>query len=332
MTFKSNWEKTDQRVSLLEDEILAMVAQAYPAKQLGTYEVISGGCANLNIKINLISDEQPFILRIYLRDKDAAYREQKLGQLLKQTIPMPRILYIGDYKGYRFAIAEYLPGITLRDLLLSHEPCDLSTIMFDAGKLLAAIQSYFFPSAGFFNKHLKITETISQRGSLEFALKCLKQPTVIDCLSSDLITKIAEYLKKYQLLFPAESASHLVHGDYDPANILVDKKNGVWEIAGILDWEFSFSGSPLFDIATMLRYAHHMPIQFETSFLQGLQKRFVLPMNWRVSVHLLNLLSLLDCLARSSLEQRPNQCKDICAIISHIVQELSFYESPKCGH
>jgi hypothetical protein len=66
-----------------------MVQLVYPHKKLIFHELIAGGCANLNIKIQLEHDQNPLLLRVYLRDKNAAYREQKLGALLKQRVPIP---------------------------------------------------------------------------------------------------------------------------------------------------------------------------------------------------------------------------------------------------
>lgn len=81
------------------------------------------------------------------------------------------------------------------------------------------------------------------------------------------ISKISHLFDKHVHLFPNDNERHLVHGDFDPANILVDRTEGIWKVTGILDWEFSFSGSALWDIANMLRYAHLMPPEFENAFL-----------------------------------------------------------------
>lgn len=62
---------------------------------------------------------------------------------------------------------------------------------------------------------------------------------------------------------------------------------------------------------------------YEQSFLQGLQDSGIkLPNNWCITIHLLNLLSLLDCLVRSDPRNRPNQCKDIKELIGHILEKL----------
>src|SRR5512143_1632752 len=129
MTFKNNWEKTDQQFKIPPETIQAMVAIALPQEEVASYAVISGGCANLNIKIQLLHEPQPFILRIYVRDKEAAYREQKLAALLKHVVPIPEVYFVGDCEGYRFALTEYMAGISLRDLLLNHPNGSIESVM-----------------------------------------------------------------------------------------------------------------------------------------------------------------------------------------------------------
>lgn len=285
--------------------------------------MISGGCANLNIKITLQGEPQPYILRVYLRDKDAAYREQNLGELLKDRVPLPQVYFVGDLRDHRFAITAFIPGITLRDLLLGDEVYDMEQLMEEAGKILAKIQTVKFPCSGFFGKDLSIQDPITNTGYVDYAKECLKHPTVIDTLGQDVILKISTVLERYASLFPDETQTYLLHGDYDPANLLVDRANGRWKISCVLDWEFAFSGSPLQDVANMLRYAHHMPKIYETSFITGLQNGGVnLPEDWRLRIDLLNLIALLDppdCLDRI---QRPNRCADICELIEHILSRI----------
>ena len=72
--FKAAWEKTSVTYQLPHDRVEQMVRLAYPDRKLISYELIAGGCANLNIKILLKDEKHPLILRVYLRDKDAAYR------------------------------------------------------------------------------------------------------------------------------------------------------------------------------------------------------------------------------------------------------------------
>mgnify|MGYP006356206063 FL=1 len=328
MTFKAEWEKANDSHILAANVVENMAAIACPGKNLISQEMISGGCANLNIKIQLEGDLEPLLLRVYLRDKDAAWREKSIATLLQSTVrvpvPVPQVLRICDYENYRFAITEFIPGITLRDLLLSDEPHDVGTVMRQVGTILARIAAHKFPAAGFFDKNLHVINQLIPDDYLKHAKQSLQNNIVSIQLGADAIAKINVTLDKYAHLFPSGKEKQLVHADFDPANILVAKIENDWQITGILDWEFSFSGSALYDIANMLRYKHQTSAIFEQAFLNGLtQSGINLPENWTIIVDILNLVSLLDCLTRSDPEKMPKRCADINLLSYNIIQRLS---------
>ena len=182
-----------------------------------------------------------------------------------------------------------------------------------------------------FNRAFSLSSSIDKQSEIFvpaniFDLNALKNDIVKNQLGEDAIDEINHYLDKYNKLLPDDKDNRLVHADFDPSNILVDKMSGqddAWKITGILDWEFAFSGSILSDIANMLRYSHKMPAEYEESFLKGLIKtNIILPKNWRVTINLLNILSLLDCLNRGKSKKTPNRCRDICELVRHILKEL----------
>lgn len=324
MTFKINWEKTSLRHPLPEGMVEKMARLAYPNKQLLSHEWIAGGCANFNIKIQLQGEQSPLILRIYLRDKDAGYREQKIADLIKHTVPVPQSYTLGEMAGYHFAFTEFMPGITLRDLLLGEPRYDIGAVMQEVGVVLANITNHTFSKAGDFDNDLNIIPNTTPDIYLSFVNECLQNERVSSVLITQTIVKINHYMHKYGHLFPDGNDKHLVHADFDPANILVIQQEGAWKVSAVLDWEFAFSGSVLFDVANMLRYAHQMPPEFQAGFLEGLESRdIILPDNWRITVSLLNLLSLLDLLVRHDPQNHPHQCADIRGLIEHILQELN---------
>ncbi|MFO1257677.1 MAG: GNAT family N-acetyltransferase [Gammaproteobacteria bacterium] len=321
--FKVEWEKTSTTYQLPEGMVEKMVRFAYPDEALVSCELIAGGCANLNYKIQLENQNHPLILRIYLRDKDAAYREQKLAALIKEAVPVPLTHYIGELEGHHFAITEFSPGISLRDFLLSNAPEAIGAIMSEVGMMLSKITAYDFPKSGFLNKDLEVVECESS-DVIKFAQGCLNDKTVVSMLDPSVITEIKQAIEQHASSVPTSDEKHLVHGDFDPANILVDKINGSWVVTGILDWEFAFSGSYLWDVANMLRYDHKMPPEFQNSFIEALQKNGIkLPAHWCTTIHLLNLSSLLDLLKRSDPKDHPHRCADIRDLINHILSKLN---------
>jgi hypothetical protein len=63
-----------------------------------------------------------------------------------------------------------------------------------------------------------------------------------------------------------------------------------------------------------------MPAKFENAFLDGLKTGGItLPENWKHTICLLNLDSLLDLLTRSDPKIQPHQCADIKNIITHMI-------------
>lgn len=324
MTFKINWEKADTQNVLPREIIPKMIAAIYPNKKIKSYHVISGGCANINIKFQLKGNEKPQILRIYLRDKGSVYREQKIGALLKHEVPVPQINHIGNVDGYCFAMADFMPGESLRDLLLEDKSFNVCKMMYKIGALLSKIAQHKFAKAGFFGQDLQVITPITRDSYINFGNECLRDTVITSQLTSDTCAKINYHLEKHGYLFPDGHENNLVHADFDPANILVNKVGNNWEVSGVLDWEFSFSGSILHDVANMLRYAHQMLPCFQEEFLAGLKSGgVILPETWRVTTHMLNLLSLLDCLKRSDPKQQPNRCADISALIDYILLKFN---------
>lgn len=232
--FKVDWEKTSVTYQLPEGMVEKMVRLAYPDEKLISSELIAGGCANLNIKIQLENQNHPLILRIYLRDKDAADREQKLASLIKATVPPPLTHYVGELEGHHFAITEFISGISLRDFLLSNAPDAIGALMSEVGMILSKITAYEFSKSGFLNKELEVVPYESS-DVIKFAQGFLNDKNVLSVLSSEVIAEIKQAIEQYASSFPSDDDKHLVHGDFDPANILVDQINGSWVATGILD-------------------------------------------------------------------------------------------------
>ena len=323
MVFKSIWEKTTQEIYLSRDEILSMARHLKPENDVQEIEILKGGCRNLNIKIRFKELSFPFIIRVYIHDTKAAYREQELANLLTSKVPIPHIYTIRQDARYRFALMEYISGIPLGEFLLKAKEREIGTVMEEIACLLTLIQEVHFPKEGRLDEHLQ-PQPFEESSFVPFIEKCLNHPSVTATLSLKDREKIKLCFYAHQSYLPS-GETKLVHGDFDPANILVDYQQGQWHVSGILDWEFAHSGSPLLDIANMLRYAHYMPLVFKDAFIKGLQTNgMILPVTWEKSVILLNILSLLDCLARSSPARQPNRCQDICQLLQYFISGLEY--------
>lgn len=152
---KCDWEKTDQLISIDKHLIEEIARKVIPKKKLKSFEVISGGCVNLNIKL-CITKAENLILRIYLRKKDIVYKEKNILNLLNGKVPVPRILYVGELEKYQFSIMEYIDGISLNKAIISNMGDDFSGVMYDLGKALGELQDFHFKSEGDLSKDLEV--------------------------------------------------------------------------------------------------------------------------------------------------------------------------------
>lgn len=327
--FKSNWEKSYLSNPLTPDIINGIVKSAYSDTPIKDFQIIRDGCANINIKIEFINRHPDELLRIYLRDPSSAYKEQKIATLLKDKIPIPQIRQIFKYETYQCARMNFMPGITLRDFLLNTKNPPIEKIMHETGGILAQIASVHFDKTGFFNRDLEITTPFQPKDLIDFCNKTLKNETVRLILTDKIRDNITRLMTKNQDLLSTLPETNLVHADFDPSNILVDQRDGQVYLSAVLDWEFAFSGSTLCDVANMLRYAHKMPPLYQSAFLEGLtQGGYPLTDHYSTTIDLLNLISLIDCLARADPKNRPNQILDICDLIDTICLKHA-HDTPK---
>ena len=165
--FKNDWEKTEEVYKLPIHIIENIITQAFPETNY-SYQSIPGGCSNINIKLNLEGSNNPYLLRIYIHNKQAMYKEKNISKLLKNNIPIPVFFHSGICDGYHFAINNYISGITLRELLLKNNTNNIDDIMYQVGKILSIITSIKFKNNGFFDKDLNISEETNKDNIITF--------------------------------------------------------------------------------------------------------------------------------------------------------------------
>ena len=104
MVFKIDWEKSQTQHKLPDNLPQKMIELAFPNEKVILLDLIAGGCANINYKVEFKANKKPVILRIHLRDKKSGYLEKNIANLLKEELPVPQIQYIGNFFGWKISI------------------------------------------------------------------------------------------------------------------------------------------------------------------------------------------------------------------------------------
>lgn len=323
---KSHWERFKAHVDI-NHEMATDLLRPFTVDPIERIILLSDGCANTNYKIEFKTNHLPIVLRIYVREKSAAFSELKIHQLVENIIPVPKHLYLGKERPdfhYPYSVMEWVEGKNMRDVIMTKDEKSISECLFEAGVYLDKFRNIKFNHGGFFDENFNIRPFNQEEEYLPFVLNMLKDKIVIESLGENLHLAVTQLVNNNANILPNEDEASLTHADYDPSNMLVKQVNGKWKISAILDWEFSFAGTYLLDIGMMLRYSHRLPACYEEKFIEGIQSSgHVLPKEWKKQSKLMDLLCLLQLAHYNPHSERPKLNRDVVSLIADTVTHWS---------
>lgn len=249
-------------------------------------ELLTDGKSNTNYKLTL-SDR--FICLLRLRSGGNPMREAYVMSLVNYLVPVPAEIHQGD----TWSVFTFLEGELLQSVPQSTA---------QAAKALALISSVQFQSAGWTGEDGSVSpfEFGGISGFLARMLEDVQVKSWIDTASIDAIQSILR--NESSKLDELEGQSQLVHGDFNPTNILIHQG----EVSGILDWEFSHSGTPYMDIGNLLR---NTPAKYHDQIRSGLEAGGMnLPGDWKERAMLVDLSSQLEFLTSTRSDGFKRQC------------------------
>ncbi|GIM90680.1 phosphotransferase family protein [Paractinoplanes toevensis] len=251
---------------------------ALPGRRVVSSRELTGGYSNHNVLVET-DDGGRFVLRRYLGTNRCAV-EVALAARLRGVVPVPEVVAFSPSDG--LVLSVFVDG---------HPPSS----GYSVGETLARIGSVSFDAPGFFGSSSDglSPDGFEPIGGLDaFVERCLRTGNAAGYLSDVEQQSLLKFAASADI--SDLSGSHqLVHADYNPKNLLASGDR----IVAVLDWEFAFSSSPLFDVGNMLRDPR--PAGFADDFLRGFRDGGGdLPANWRELSQALDLYSLADFLTR----------------------------------
>jgi aminoglycoside phosphotransferase (APT) family kinase protein len=277
-------------------------AVALPNRRIIATQPLTGGYSNENIQI-IVDGGESFVLRRY-RHFNACAVETALAWRVGQLVPVPTIVAAdpdGRSAGESVLLMTFMPGRPMSEVLPRLGAGEAAELGRSTGAVLATIGTVSFDSPGFFSGSdlepgppgVDPTE-----GLPEFVERCLKEGNAEGHLTQVEQNALLRYAESVAPpLTSLRGSRQLVHADFNPKNILAEQHDGRWWVTAVLDWEFAFSSSPLFDVGNLLR--HERAPGFADAFLQGFSEYGgSLPPGWRQLSQALDLYSLADFLTR----------------------------------
>lgn len=275
---------------------------ALPGQRIASARLLAGGYSNENSRITM-ADGGEYVVRRYLQTNSCAV-EAALSARLAGIVPVAEVVAAdptGSLAGEPVLLSGFLPGRPLGEVLENVTEPEAADLGRSAGRALAAIGSVTFAAAGFFSDGSLQPgphDAEPTSGIDVFVRRCLEQGNAAGHLGDGEQQRLLQFAEAAVPALQAQRGSRqLVHADYNPKNLLAERRNGTWAVSAVLDWEFAFSSSPLFDVGNMTRDPR--PAGFEDGFLAGFRDGGgELPPDWRRLSRALDLYSLADLLLR----------------------------------
>jgi aminoglycoside phosphotransferase (APT) family kinase protein len=285
------------------------LAAALDGQRLISAASLSGGYRNDNVLL-VTDDGRRYVLRRYRHDAGVCAVEAALVARLTAVAPVAAVVAAdpdGAVAGEPVLLSRYAPG-KMVESVLSGAPgragaagaAGARQLGVAVGAALAAVGTVSFDGPGFFTGADLVPRQVDGLALPAFVADCLarRHPdhalTERECAG---LRDLAEHAAT--AASSVDGSRRLVHADFNPKNLLARHGPDGWTVTAVLDWEFTFSGSPLFDVGNLLRFADGYPPAYVDGFLAG----FVdagghLPPDWREVSRALDLYALAEFTTR----------------------------------
>jgi aminoglycoside phosphotransferase (APT) family kinase protein len=253
-----------------------------------------------------LADGTSVLIRLHTRAPERAAIEDAVLRRAASVVPVPEVLWsdpAGKVAGVPATVQTWVEGILLDRVLDDGAASDVHAAAAAVGRTLAAISSVSFDQAGFFNSAAldpKPWSDVGPDGLRARVRSRLDDGTVLDPGTTRAWWRLVD--ASADVLADVNGARGLVHADYHAKNLMMWWRGTQWNVAAVLDWEFAFAGSPLFDIGTLLRFETDLPPGFRDAFLMGfVEAGGWLPDRWQPISRALDVYSLVDSLAPTAV-------------------------------
>jgi fructokinase len=326
---QEGWERVGAPVDLSLEALSEMIAPVFAPRTVVKAELLSGGLANTNYKVNVSGLREPFVVRAYTRDPSACAREVDIFLRVRGVIPIPTLLFVdteGERSGYPYTLASYVEGDLMTQVLASGDAEKIGQAGYAAGWTLALLGQFTFAELGEFGPDLVIAEPRvgGAAGFLAYLEPKLAAGRARERLGEALADRVLTFAREHAPLLDATAdEAKLLHADYKATNLLLREADGRLAMAAVLDWEFACAGAQIFDMGILLRHDRELDAAFAREFARGFTEAGgALPDGWRRTARLADFVNLVTFV--DAPQERPALVADVTRLL---VQTLERWES-----
>jgi aminoglycoside phosphotransferase (APT) family kinase protein len=202
------------------------------------------------------------VVRLYARrgarrGPRAAEVDAAVLGLVRGLLPVPDVLEVrradpdADTPG--LLVTTFLPGERLDRLLPVLDEAERQAVGGRLGRILGRLAGMPMLRAGeLLDPELRIGPMPEEARDLPSWVAAHRTGTALWAWAGRRMDGLAAVADRAQELLDTVTRACLVHGDFNPKNLLVDPESGV--VTGLVDWEFAHAGLPVSDLGNLLRF------------------------------------------------------------------------------
>jgi aminoglycoside phosphotransferase (APT) family kinase protein len=297
-----------------------LVDAALPGRRIADLQPLPGGHSTSNAVLVTDTGER-LVLRRY-PGRDSCAVEAALAARLAGRVPVPAVVAVdptGAGAGEPVLLSRFVPGTPVSRLLPELAGSAAGALGGAVGAVLAGIGEVSMPRPGFFDGPDLMPGPPGAEPTADlpvFVDRCLAETEraasyALTAAERDGLRALAHDCAP--LLVAVRGAHRLVHSDFNPKNLLAVPDGAGWRISAVLDWEYAFSSTPLFDVGNMLRFEADQTPAYNAGVVAGYRGAGgQLPDGWRAISRALDLFALADLLTRPP--GHPYRAKAVAAI------------------
>lgn len=199
--------------------------------------------------------DRPAVLRLHLGDPDRALVDVAVGALLVGLVPVPGVLEwesIGSSGLGGFVLRERVDGEPLDAVLRRADDVLLARLGTSLGEVLARLSGVPFLRPGSLTgPDLRLEPWPADRLDVEAVVAAALERAPLDRWAPGERAGLRGAAAVGAFHLEEVRRTCLVHGDLDPAKVLVDPRTG--DVRGVVGWHRVHAGSPLTDLGRVLR-------------------------------------------------------------------------------
>lgn len=288
-----------------------MVRPVSEPEAIADIELIGRGLSSTNYRVRRRA-ASPLHLRIVPAGREVCEKEVAIYRYVRGTIPVPQVWHAAAHARQPHYIAEWIDASPLDTVLAQGTVEDPSGLGAAVASVLATIHGHEFDSEGDLNGALQVVSWNEQLDWQRSERSIFVQMMEHFIFNSPAHARLGE--ARAQALWERAVARDgalrdrtqrccLVHSDYNPKNLLVQRDVAGWNVAAVLDWEFACAGGPLLDVGNLLRHREDYPDEFANGFIDRYKSvASWLADDWLMQAQLVDLTSAVESL--SSTQER----------------------------